>query len=761
VPAHFTSGLSRAPLVVGEGAHGQAPAAASDTHLDSDWERRARNRTPSARWIGWRLRVLVLAALVGCLAMFALIRVVAHQPVLERRLTVDDRGALRLAGLTPDVEVTHLLDAADQPQAIDRLLLQRSSRWLVDDAQRQRQWQQHDLLAAALERGEARFIDREGRRLDVAAMPRGAGDLGWVFWLLSTLALLLYLVTMVVCLARPGQRNLLYAVLALMQCGNLVFLAIVSTPGVGAPEGFLRWEHDARTTFDLFTAGALVHASNLHPRRLPAWPHRVAIAWALVGAALLLSVVARVPSAWWLTQGALILAGALSIAQLLWMQRRDPHPLAVQLVRFSALALATLILLTITVASVGPALDPRGQAPALGSTIWVGFLSVMLIMLPFLSRTQQLMREFSLVAGVSTVATALDLLFVAVFSLGQFASLTLATFISLAVYAGTRQWLVSQLIARKRVSTERMFEHIYRMAREVQLQPQSAAEQMRRLVRELFDPIEARIATRGTRRSQVLAEGTQLVVPVPQIGPRQAQGPGAVVLGFAERGRRLFTDEDARLTDRVVDLIVRAVAFDQAVEHGRAEERARIAQDLHDDIGARLLTLMYKAPTPEMEDYVRHTLKDLKTLTRGLAAPNHPLSHAAAEWKADIAQRVSAAGCELAWAFHCDRDFELSVVQWSGLTRVLRELVSNALAHARAERVHVDIRLERGNLALVVSDDGIGRQPETWSHGLGLGGVRKRVKQLGGDVAWRENQPQGIVCRVFVPGLASAAWRPA
>jgi signal transduction histidine kinase len=306
-----------------------------------------------------------------------------------------------------------------------------------------------------------------------------------------------------------------------------------------------------------------------------------------------------------------------------------------------------------------------------------------------------------------------------------------------------------------------MFEHIYRMAREVQLQPQSAAEQMRRLVRELFDPIEARIATRGTRRSQVLADGTQLVVPVPQIGPRQAQGPGAVVLGFAERGRRLFTDEDARLTDRVVDLIVRAVAFDQAVEHGRVEERARIAQDLHDDIGARLLTLMYKAPTPEMEDYVRHTLKDLKTLTRGLAAPNHPLSHAAAEWKADIAQRVSAAGCELAWAFHCDRDFELSVVQWSGLTRVLRELVSNALAHARAERVHVDIRLERGNLALVVSDDGIGRQPETWSHGLGLGGVRKRVKQLGGDVAWRENQPQGIVCRVFVPGLASAAWRPA
>jgi signal transduction histidine kinase len=761
VPAHVTSGLSRAPLSAAMPPARGGKDSADDSTLDTDWERRARNRTPSARWIGWRLRGLVLSALIGCVAMFALIRVVAQQPVLEQRLAIDDRGMLRLAGPTPEPHVTHLLDAAGQAQPIDRLLMQRSARWLVSDADRQRQWQQHDLLAAALERGQVRFIDSTGQTLEVATMPRGANGLGWVFWLLSTLALLLYLVTMVVVLARPGQRNILYAVLALMQCGNLLFLAIVSTPGIGAPAGFMRWEHDARTLFDLVTAGALVHSANLHPRRLPNWPHRVAIAWALVVAALLLSVVMRVPSSWWLTQGALILAGALAIAQLLWMQRRDPHPLAVQLVRFSALALATLVLLTVTVATISPALDPRGQAPSLGATVWVGFLSVMLIMLPFMSRTQQLMREFSLVAGVSTVATALDLLFVAVFSLGSFASLTLATFISLAVYAGARQWLVSQLIARKRVSTERMFEHIYRMAREVQLQPQSAGEQMRRLVRELFDPIEARMAVRSTRRSQVLSDGTQLVVPVPPIGPRSEQGPGAVVLGFAERGRRLFTDEDARLTDRVVDLIVRAVAFDQAVEHGRIEERARIAQDLHDDIGARLLTLMYKAPTPEMEDYVRHTLKDLKTLTRGLAAPNHPLSHAAAEWKADIAQRVSAAGGELVWAFSCDRDFELSVVQWSALTRVLRELVSNALAHAQAERVHIDIRLERGNLALVVGDDGNGRKPENWSHGLGLGGVRKRVKQLGGDVAWRENEPRGIVCRVFVPGLASAAWRPA
>ncbi len=728
---------------------------------DSGWERRARNRSPSARWIGWRLRGLVLAALLGCLAMFMLIRVLAQQPVLDQRLTVDDSGALRLAGPAPQPALEFLVDANGRAQPIDRLLMVRSARWLVPDADRQRHLQQQDALAAALKRGTVQFIDSDGRHHLIAAASRGAVGLGWVFWLLSTLALLLYLVTMVVAMARPGRRNTLYAVMALSQAGNLMFLAMVSAPAIGWGEGFMRWEHDARVLFDLLTAGALVHVSNLHPRRLPFGLRRAAVGWLLLGAVFVATVVLRaLPSSWWWTQGALIVACAVAMVQLVWMQRREPHPLAVQLLRFAILATGALLLLTIGVALIGPALDPRSQAPTLGSTMWVVFLSVMLLMLPFLSRTQQLMREFSLVAGVSTVATALDLLFVAVFSLGSFASLTLALFISLAVYAAARQWLLTQLISRKRMSTERMFEHVYRMAREVQLQPQSAAEQWRRLMRELFDPIEARLAARRTQRSQVLSDGTHLVVPVPDLGVAVGATPGAIVLGFADRGRRMFSEEDARLTDRVVDLITRAVAFDQAVEHGRMEERARIAQDLHDDIGARLLTLMYKAPNAEMEDYVRHTLKDLKTLTRGLAAPNHPLTHAAAEWKADITQRMSDAGCDLAWSFSCDRDFDLSVVQWSALTRVLRELVSNVLAHGQASQVQLEIAFERGTLKLAVSDDGVGREPKSWSHGLGLGGVRKRVKQLGGEVVWRENEPKGIVCRVVVPGLASTSLRP-
>jgi len=66
-------------------------------------------------------------------------------------------------------------------------------------------------------------------------------------------------------------------------------------------------------------------------------------------------------------------------------------------------------------------------------------------------------------------------------------------------------------------------------------------------------------------------------------------------------------------------------------------------------------------------------------------------------------------------------------------------------------------RIVEGSLRLTVADNGIGVAPQTWSHGLGLGGVRKRVKQLGGRVQWQENSPRGIVCEVVAPAFAQAA----
>jgi signal transduction histidine kinase len=729
---------------------------------DSSFETRAFERTLGApleptRWMGTRLRLLVVVALIGCLSLFLWIRTLAQAPHIDATWVRTGQGQLELSS-TGDARLRGFegkalagVEIGGQVEPLDALLLQRSPRWVVDDAERERLITEWDRFAAALAHRDLRLVFNDETVALVHPRARGVGGLGAMFWLLAALALVLYLVGMVVLLVRPNMRNLMYALMAVCQAGNLAFMAAETIPDLGLPVGLGRWDFAGRIAFDVFTAAAIVHATTIHPRQVPGHSAISGFVWLVSAAIVSFASADRLPGAWWWTQGASISFGVLAIALLSWSYKLQPHPFAVVVRRFSIVAIGTLTLLTVAVAAA----EGRGSAQysiaAVGSVIWYVFLASLLLLVPFLSRSQQVMREFSLLAGISTVATSLDLLFVAVFSLGQFASLTLSLFLSLGAYAGVRQWILNQMLGTNMLTTERMFEQLYRAAREVEVEPDKTAELLSRLLRELYEPLEVTRAERPAGRTRVLADGSALVVPVPVLGVG-AQA-GSLVLRFAHRGKRMFTLDDARLTDRIVEQLKRAVAYDRAVEQGRSEERVRIAQDLHDDIGARLLTLMYKAPNPEMEDYVRHTLQDLKTLTRGLAAPTHRLSHAAAEWKADITQRLSAAHCDLGWSFSSDRDILLSVVQWSALTRVLRELVTNAISHAQATRVDVEAVFEDGSFTLSVVDNGIGRNPQAWAHGLGLGGVRKRVKQLGGDVRWAENPIQGIACRVRVPEL--------
>jgi signal transduction histidine kinase len=711
--------------------------------------------------MGWRLRLLVASALLGCVGLFALARIVAEPFHINATFHADANGRIELASTADPVlkpfqgrALLAVVGGGVSVRLTDAMPLQWSARWLVGDADRARQVALHEQLSAAQAQPRVSLLFADNARVELELQRRGLANLPVLFWLLSVLALVLYLAAMVVLLAKPSTPNLVYATMTLCQTGNLIFIALESAFELGLPAPMAALDMPLRMAFDLTTGAAMVNATCLHPRRLPGWGWIAAAAWGAAAALIALGAGGALQGLWWWVQLSLIFFGLAGIGLLSWSYRIESHPFAVVLRRFGIVILSTLVLLTIALAAANGLPTVQSNIASVGSMVWYVFLASTLLLVPFLSRSQQVLREFTLLAAVSTVATSLDLLFAAVFSFGQFASLTLSLFISLAVYSGIRQWILNQLLGSSMLTTERMFEQLYRIAREVEAHPERTAALLAQLLRELFEPLEVNVIDKASSATRVVADGSTLLVPVPLPAEGDGAVAGSVVIRFARRGQQLFTLEDARLTDRIVEQLRRAVAFDKAVEQGRNEERLRLAQDLHDDIGARLLTLIYKAKSPEMEEYVRHTLQDLKTLTRGLAAPSHRLSHAAAEWKADLAQRLGAARVELSWSCEFDNDILLSVVQWSALTRILRELVSNSIAHSQARRVEVDLRLENDRLDLGVRDDGVGRNPQAWAHGLGLGGVRKRVKQLGGAVHWRELTPRGIGCRVTIRDLS-------
>jgi signal transduction histidine kinase len=764
-----------------------------------------------ARWLVWRRRGLILAALLGCVGVFLMVRWMAGLPHIDAQWQRGSKGQLVLeSSAQPSLDALRghavlAMRAPNRPEVlVDAQLLHRAPRWQASKSAGQQQAQQHQGLAQVL--ADAAPGNRIELRLDtgdwVAAVlsPRGYGGLGLAFWPLVGVALLLYLFASILLWAKSQPRHLPLVAMSLCQVLNLLCLLLETLPGLvlgvalAAPHtggGFDwasvgRWSADLRLrlTLDLCIGAATVHAFAWHPRPLRHAKALIILAWGVVPLWLLLTDRAlsrfdgaTLPGLWWWGQAGYVALSSIGLVAIQRSYRAEANPYALVLKRFAVIGLVTFVVAT-AVAGISAAwAESRptqmglaaGTALALSLT-WNTLVTALMLMIPFLARSPQVFREFATLAGISTLATSIDLLFVAVFALGPFTSLAVAVFVSLALYAALRQRVLNRLMGQRTLTTERTFDHIYRAARAVQAQPSQYTQRLTQLLRDVFDPLEVLRVDQVPQATRVSSGGSALVVPIRSAEGEEtphpaseAAGPGsapastpafALGLRFAQRGQRLFTEDDARLADRVVEQLARAVAYDRAVEQGRHEERLRIAQDLHDDIGARLLTLMYQAKTPEMEDYIRHTLQDLKTLTRGLAANDHLLSHACGEWKADLTQRLSAARASLGWLVVQDRDLALSMVQWSALTRVLRELVSNSLFHGHASRVNVELSLQGPQLRLSVADNGSGKAPQDWAHGLGLGGVRKRVKALGGVVRWAENPPAGILCEVQVAEFA-------
>ena len=381
----------------------------------------------------------------------------------------------------------------------------------------------------------------DGALLRLAPSHIGYAGLGITFWLLCVIALALALVAVVALMARPDRRNLLYALIAWCQSGNLLFIAIESTFQLNLPRNFSVWDAQGRMALDLIAAAAIVHVITLHPTRLPRARPFAWLAWGTAAAVLLLALAGRLSNGWWSTQLAVIGCGLLALGLLTWSHRVEPHPLAVLLRRFGAVAVGALILLTASIAATADAPHIQNSIAGVGSSVWYVFFASLLLLLPFLSRSQQLMREFALLAAISAAATSLDLLFVAAFSLGQFASLTLSLFFALGVYAGARQWILNQLLGTSELSAERMFEQLYRIAHEVEAHPQSARGAA------VATAARAVRAARGARRRPALHAAR---ASSPTARPCWCRCPsccrGAMrrarrCSAIAHRGRRLFT----------------------------------------------------------------------------------------------------------------------------------------------------------------------------------------------------------------------------
>ncbi|WP_375741179.1 PAS domain S-box protein [Pseudomonas boanensis] len=202
------------------------------------------------------------------------------------------------------------------------------------------------------------------------------------------------------------------------------------------------------------------------------------------------------------------------------------------------------------------------------------------------------------------------------------------------------------------------------------------------------------------------------------------------------------------------------------LESVREEEKARIAREVHDELGQvltvlKLETSMCELAYADLDTGLKERLESMKRLIAQLfqlvrdvaTALRPPILDAgiasAIEWQARRFETRTHIPCLVEVPEYLPR---LSDAKAVGLFRVLQEALTNVMRHAEAHTVAVRLSVEDGMLCLRISDDGRGFDAQESQRGgsFGLVGMRERVLMLGGNLKIESQPGEGTTLCVQV-----------
>ena len=199
------------------------------------------------------------------------------------------------------------------------------------------------------------------------------------------------------------------------------------------------------------------------------------------------------------------------------------------------------------------------------------------------------------------------------------------------------------------------------------------------------------------------------------------------------------------------------------------EERRRIAREIHDGLGQELaaakmildgILVKDSSPAPrqaaiEASELVDHAIKEVRTISHLLHPPllDEVGLVSALRWfleglseRSGIAVQLEVEPLDLG---------RLNPELETAIFRVIQEALTNMFRHSGARNGRVSLKQTESQIIVVVSDDGkgIGDQviqlrPE--SIGVGIGGMRQRVTELGGRLRLANGNP-GTIVEVIIP----------
>lgn len=243
---------------------------------------------------------------------------------------------------------------------------------------------------------------------------------------------------------------------------------------------------------------------------------------------------------------------------------------------------------------------------------------------------------------------------------------------------------------------------------------------------------------------------------------------GAMALMFGASMDQLRRQTAELLLSRQREANIREELAAASARSVRAQEteRGRLSVDLHDSLGQGITALQTELKLTELEggpsvwiDHLRSTTQQMRRSLREVLEALRPaalveLGLAKAIDQGVIRQTAESAGLAFAFSAHPSPETfrQLDDAVSVAAFRIVQEAVVNAVRHASATTLHVQVRLRRRhrNTWLCVSVTDNGTSTRSIQPGRGIQGIRDRALTLGGGMKYSVRPDGGLRLRAWV-----------
>lgn len=221
-------------------------------------------------------------------------------------------------------------------------------------------------------------------------------------------------------------------------------------------------------------------------------------------------------------------------------------------------------------------------------------------------------------------------------------------------------------------------------------------------------------------------------------------------LNLELRGKVAELDESRRIVElRTLEL----QKLSAQVMHIQDEERRRIARELHDDLGQQLSLLkmlLSRTPHEEASQIAGSALASVRNLSYLLHPPllDETGLRAAVDWY--VEGLIKRSGLQITLQIRPEIFPRLDGEIETAIFRVIQEALTNVVRHAKSESARVEIEKHPEQVMVRVRDYGQGLPTELAGPGakvvgVGISGMRERLRQFGGELRVTGMEPGTLV----------------